>query len=114
MLALALLREMLVRRVQPGVVSYSAALCACEKSSLWAQALWLLREMLKKKVELGIDIQGLVFVANILHQVDVLDDVVDYNLHDFTYDKVLPALTQMRLSFRRVALVGVSTFERGH
>jgi hypothetical protein len=92
-LALALLREMPVRRVQPGVVSYSAALCACEKSSLWAQALLLLREMLRKTVEMRIDIHGLALITNLVHQVDVWDDVVDYSIHHFIHDQVLCGLS---------------------
>jgi hypothetical protein len=91
--ALALLREMPPRRVQPGVVSYSAALSACENSLLWAQALLLLREMLMTKVELCIDIHGLFFVTNLLHQVDVWDDVVDYSIHHFIHDQVLCGLS---------------------
>ena len=113
-LALALLREMPARRVQPGVVSYSATLCACEKSSLWAQALSLLREMLKNKAEMRIDIHGLALITNLVHQVDVWDDMVDYSIHNFTYGQVLSALTQMCIPFQRTALSGTSACERGH
>jgi hypothetical protein len=81
---------------------------------LWAQALLLLREMLMKKVELCIDIHGLLFVTNLLHQVDVWDDMVDYSIHNFTYAQVLSALTQMCIPFQRKALSGTSACERGY
>ena len=49
--ALELLTEMGRRGVAPNVITYSAAVSACEKGSLWRQALQLLDEMIERVTE---------------------------------------------------------------
>ena len=49
--ALQLLDEMPQRRLDPDVISFSAAISACEKSEQWEKALELLDEMQQRKLE---------------------------------------------------------------
>ena len=48
---MALVREMIGRRLESDVVSYNASISACERSSRWVQALALLREMPSQRLE---------------------------------------------------------------
>ncbi len=72
--------------------------------------------MIKNYIGIRIDIHSLVYVTNLLFQVDVWDDVVDYCIHQLSYYHVLSALCQnlMCIAFRRTALLGVNSCERGH
>ena len=49
--ALSLLQEMGRSQLQPDVVSYSAAISACEKGQQWEQALGLLQEMWRSQLQ---------------------------------------------------------------
>jgi hypothetical protein len=102
--------------ILPGVVSCSASLCVCEKGLLWIQALWLLRSMLEKKLDLRIDIHRLVGATTLLHQVDLWDGVVDYSIHQFAYDLVLSCFGQICIPFQTLgaSLIRLSSCERGH
>ncbi|CAE8642484.1 unnamed protein product, partial [Polarella glacialis] len=42
--------EMADRVVKPNVISYSAAMSACERGQRWEAALWLLPEMRRARV----------------------------------------------------------------
>ena len=45
------MREMYCSSLEPNVVSYSAAISACEKGKQWEQALNLLQEMARSQLE---------------------------------------------------------------
>jgi len=110
-MAFVLLPELLDRRIQAGMISYSAVLGSCEKSRVWAQVLRLLCEMLENEASLCIDSHHLASTANLLHQVHVSDDVVDYNVHRFAYS---PGLSSLRFkSKQRAALHCISSCEMG-
>ena len=110
-MAFALLPELLDRRVQAGMISYSAALGSCEKSRMWAQVLRSLCEMHENEASLCIDSHHLASTANLLHQVDVSDDVVDYNVHRFAYSPGLSSLSFK--SMQRAVLHCISSCEMG-
>ncbi len=69
--------------------------------------------MLKKKLELRIDIHRLVGTTTLLNQMDVCDDEVDDNIHQFMYCSVLTNLSEIYMTLRRSALIGISLCERG-
>ena len=110
-MAFALLPELLDRRIQAGMGSFSAVLGSCEKSRMWAQVLRSLCEMHENEASLCIDSHHLVSTVNLLHQVDVSDDVVDYNVHRFAYSPGLSSLSFK--SMQRAVLHCISSCEMG-
>ena len=111
-LALVLLYEKSGQRVKVDAVSCSAALHVCEKNLRWAQALLLHRAVVEERLELRIEIHSAVCITNLLHQVDVWDDLVDRTAHHSAYAPVLCALSLV--SFRRGVLLGITCCARGH
>ena len=78
---------------------------------MWAQALWSLCEMHENEASLCIDSHHLVSTANLLHQVNVSDDAVDYNVHRFAYSPGFSSLSFK--SMKRAVLHCVSSCEVG-
>ena len=77
--------------LKPGVISFSATILAVAHEQ-WAIALEVFLEMLERELVVGKDIHSIVYVANVLHQVEAWDDILEFSMCRFAYDSVVKRL----------------------